>query len=95
MARLFDFSVEDATVFSATASSVLNDNRQKYGPQLAYKGGSTTNPFGFFLSNSGEDFPWFQLHVRPQPLTSVTIIIIKVRYLFCGKNLLNLEILKS
>ena len=78
---------DEVVAVNAWSSSHIN-NKEDYGPQLAWKGGST-NSKGFFHSQQ-ENNPWLTVELnRPVTISSVTITNRKD---CCGERLKNLEI---
>ena len=72
----------------ASASSVYQDNNEKWGAALAWKGGSGSRT-GFFSSEE-EEKPWLQIRLnQPTEISSVTVINRKD---CCGERLRNLEV---
>ena len=71
----------------AWSSSVLHNNRKKWGPQLAMKGRSRTS-IGYFHSKS-ENRPWLRVQIPVMKLAGVGIINRKD---CCGNRLKNVEI---
>ena len=79
--------ISGAVVLDAWASSWLFLNKDLYGPQLAWSGGSYGSS-GFFHSKV-EDNPWLMVHIEPLQMSGVTLIN---RRDCCGERLMNLEV---